>query len=132
MLSGRKKSLKKKSFAQLTMKFFDKFEDRNRQILSHYPLLYALVGGVGVVLFYRGIWMIADNFDISGPMSVVFSLIILMSIGLLISSFVGERIIMSGLKREHKLSLATEKQETEELKLLKKIMKKLDQRIKKK
>jgi len=35
--------------------FFDKIEDRMRKWFSRCSLLYALVGGTGVVLFWRGI-----------------------------------------------------------------------------
>ncbi|MBI2448371.1 hypothetical protein HYV44_02310 [Candidatus Microgenomates bacterium] len=113
-------------------RFFDRFEDRNRHLLSRYPLLYAMVGGVGVVLFYRGIWMLADDFFISSWASIFLALVILMSIGLLISSFVGDKIIMSGLKRQHKISLATEKEESEELQRIKNIEKKLNKLLTKK
>lgn len=40
--------------------FFDKLEDSIRKWLSHHPLLYAFIGGTGVVLFWRGIWHTMD------------------------------------------------------------------------
>lgn len=81
--------------------FFDKLEDHFRIALAGRPLLYAILGGIGVVLFYRGIWMTADLFNfMNGPISVIIGILILMSVGLLISTFVGDSIIISGLKRE--------------------------------
>ena len=40
--------------------FFDKLEDKTRGTLSHYPFLYAFLGGIGVVLFWRGVWHTND------------------------------------------------------------------------
>ena len=38
----------------------DKLEDHVRGFLSHYPIVYAFVGGIGVVIFWRGVWHTAD------------------------------------------------------------------------
>lgn len=95
--------------------FFDQLEDIFRESLSRFPLLYAFLGGVGFVLFWRGVWMIADLFDfMTGPISMIIGLVILMVLGLLISTFVGNSIIIAGLKKE----------ETEIGKMIKKIYKK--------
>ena len=42
------------------VKFFDKLEDKTRAMLSRMPILYAFVGGIGVVLFWRGVWHTTD------------------------------------------------------------------------
>ena len=44
------------------IKFFDKIEDKIRGKLSHYPIFYAFIGGVGIVIFWRGVWHTADFF----------------------------------------------------------------------
>ncbi len=93
-----------------TMKFFDKLEDGVRTRLSRYPLLYGLIGGVAIVLFWRGVWHLADDFGLSSVNSIVISAIILLSTGLFVSFFVGENIILTGLKHEKKL---VEKEEAE-------------------
>ncbi|MEK7662200.1 MAG: hypothetical protein AAB355_01710 [Patescibacteria group bacterium] len=90
---------------------FDRFEDRVRNVLSHYPIIYALVSGVGIVLFWRGVWHTADMFPfMTGPVSLIISLVILLSAGLFVSFFVGENIIIAGIRRQKKL---VEKAETE-------------------
>ena len=36
--------------------FFDKLEDKIRIRLSHKPILYSIIGGIGIVLFWKGVW----------------------------------------------------------------------------
>ncbi|MFZ3019932.1 MAG: hypothetical protein WA051_00175 [Minisyncoccia bacterium] len=85
--------------------FFDKVEDRVRGTLARHPFVYAMVGGVGVVLFWRGIWHTADTIPfLSGPVSIVLGLIILVITGAFVSSFVSNRLILTGIKGEKQLS----------------------------
>jgi len=98
----------------------DKLEDRVRGKLSHFPFVYALVGGVGVVLFWRGVWHTYDMlfhlifapqavFESSGfpwwdgPVSFALGSSILLATGLFVSSFIGNEIIITGLKGEKKV-----------------------------
>lgn len=94
--------------------FFDKLEDRIRGRLSHYPIIYAIVGGVGIVLFWRGVWHIADSFNVSGFSSLVLGVGLLLLTGLFVSFFIGESIIITGLKREKKVVEKTEGEIEEE------------------
>jgi mannitol-specific phosphotransferase system IIBC component len=107
--------------------FFDKFEDKVRKHLSHYPVIYTLIGGVAIVLFWRGVWHTADILEERGgflgwlfyePTNVVFVTIILLATGLFVSYFIGDTILMSGLKQEKKIADKTEievKKEREEI-----------------
>jgi len=116
-------------------KFFDKLEDRVRSWLSHQPILYALIGGVGIVLFWRGVWHSADylmgigpalltgqpweSIDPGpwwdGPLSLLISIVILLTVGLFVSAFIGDSLILSGLKKDKKLVEKTEMEvQTEE------------------
>ena len=92
------------------VKFFDKLEGRVRGKLSHRPILYALIVGIGVVLFWRGIWHTADDINIGSVISMIVGAIILLITGVFVSSFIGSRLIISGLIGEKKL---TEKEEVE-------------------
>ena|SRR3989344_9389004 len=86
------------------IKFLDKLEDKIRGKLSHYPIVYALVGGTGIVLFWRGVWHTADMFPfLNGPISIIISLVLLLMTGLFVSFFIGHYIIFSGLKQEKKI-----------------------------
>lgn len=96
--------MEQKTFFERVFHFFDKFEDRVRLKLSRYPILYALVGGVGIVLFWKGVWESAEYFDfLYGPGSIIASLIILLAVGLFVSYFIGDSIIISGLRGEKKV-----------------------------
>ena len=115
------------------VRFFDKLEDKVRGKLSHYPILYAFIGGVGVVLFWRGIWHTADDINIGSVISMIVGAIILLITGVLVSSFIGSRLIISGLIGEKKLAEKEEVEiETEETQLknlqntLNRLEKKLD------
>lgn len=112
--------------------FFDKLEDKIRGFLSHCPITYAFLGGIGVVMFWRGAWRTADfvldNYIYSpsafapnnslgtqlvwwdGPLSLTIGTIMLLLIGLFVSNFVGNEIIISGLKGEKRLSEKTEQE----------------------
>lgn len=86
-------------------RFFDKFEDGNRSRLSHSPILYAVVTGAGIILFWRGIWHAADETPIlqNSFVSIIIGAVLLLAIGTFISSFIGNEIIISGNKKEEKL-----------------------------
>src|SRR3989344_4510419 len=92
------------------VKFFDKLEDKIRGALSHYPILYAFLGGVGVVLFWRGVWHTADDWGIGSIASLVLGSILLLLTGVFVSAFIGSKLIISGLIGEKKLE---EKEESE-------------------
>lgn len=110
-------------------RFFDKLEDKIRGFLSHWPILYGFIGGVGVVLFWRGVWHTADwissvlldwQLDAcgmnttdcvvfpDGPLSLLIGSLLLLMSGLFVSSFIGNEIILSGLRGEKKLAEKTE------------------------
>ncbi len=89
--------------------FFDKLEDKIRGFLSHYPIVYSLIGGVAIVLFWRGVWHMADEFSfMTGPVSFVVGAVLLLATGLLVSVFIGDQIIISGLRGEKKVAEKTE------------------------
>lgn len=99
------------------IKFFDSLEDRIREHLSRYPITYSVIGGVGVVLFWRGVWETADILmDINSafgwffyaPVQVVLSTLVLLLTGLMVSTFIGDRIILSGLRHEKKMEEKTD------------------------
>ena len=91
---------------------FDKMEDHIRERLARHPFIYTFIGGAGVVLFWRGVWHVADVFEktsvtggyIFSPLgSIILGVVILLSTGLFVSMFIGDSIIMSGIKHDKKI-----------------------------
>ena len=119
-----------KSFNSIIMhhilRFFDKFEDKVRAFLSHYPMFYAIIGGISVVLFWRSVWDVADDINLSPFWSLVGSVIVMMATGLFVSFFIGDRIILSGVKHEKKVTEKTEEEIEEEETILINIVKRLE------
>lgn len=106
--------------------FFDKLEDRVRARLSRTPILYAFVGAVGIILVWKGVWEVAEYFTIlDGVGSIVLGTVILLMTGLMVSFFIGDTIIISGLKREKKIADKTEKEVRTEEDVLLDVEKKL-------
>jgi len=99
--------------------FFDKLEDRIRAHLSRKPIFYTFIGGVAIVLFWRGVWHTADILQAKGgwlgwlfyePRNLVITVIILLATGLFVSYFIGDTILISGLKQEKKINDRTERE----------------------
>jgi len=134
--------------------FFDRLEDHTRGFLSKFPIWYALFAGAGIVIFWRGIWHSMDflmtlisayaNYSESsinlqqllwwdGPLSILIGTLILLITGTLVSNFIGNEILISGVKGEKKLSEKTEdevKIEAKELIKIKQELKKISNIIK--
>ena len=118
------------------LNFFDKFEDRVRGHLSHHPIIYTLIGGVSIVLFWRGVWHTADMLQSQGgllgwlfyePNNLVIVTSILLATGLFVSYFIGDTILISGMKGEKKLAEKTETELKSEEKELKQIRTTIDE-----
>ncbi|MDD2657072.1 MAG: hypothetical protein PHD04_00190 [Candidatus Pacebacteria bacterium] len=110
-----------------TIEFFDKLEDKIRIALSHRPISYAIIGGVGIILFWKGVWETAEYFPmLFGPASAILGVVILLLTGLMVSFFVGDSIILSGVNREKKLVEKTEGEVRSEWDVDKHILKKLE------
>lgn len=121
-----------KSIDKSIVKYFEHMGIKIRHQLSRWPVLYAFVGSVGVVLIWRGVWHIADDIGISSSMSLILGVSISIISGLFVSFFVGDRIIISGIKEEKRLEEKTEreiKQEEISLKEIKKDLKEIKKEI---
>src|SRR3989339_1269125 len=124
----------------------DRLEDKIRGKLSHYPIAYGFVGGAGIIIFWRGVWHTVDYIMESistfgdtitstsmpqllwwdGPLSIFIGTILLLAVGLFVSSFIGNEIIISGLRKEKKIAEKTEKEIQNEAKENDKIKREID------
>lgn len=126
--------------------FFDKLEDKMRGKLSHFPLLYAFIGGIGVVLFWRGVWHTTDFLTlwllgeaefslfniVDGPLSFAVGTVILLVTGVYVSAFIGNRLIITGLSGDKKLAEKTEEEilgEEDQIRRMEKTLEKVENKI---
>src|SRR4051812_31010356 len=117
------------------VRYFDKLEDRIRGRLSRYPIVYTLIGGTAIVLFWRGVWITADQlfalmpaeyYWLNGIISIAISTFVLLITGLFVSFFVADKIVLSGIKQEKKLVEKTEEEIHEEASVIHKINSKVE------
>ena len=106
--------------------FFDRLENRIRGFFSHYPIIYAFIAGVGIVSFWRGVWETSDLIGIPAPASLLFGFLLLIAIGVLVTEFLGNRLIITGLRGEKKLEEKTLQEIEEEENTLLNLRKKID------
>ena len=107
--------------------FLNTIESKIRIFLSHRPKFYAFIVGTGIIVFWRGVWHTADiihsffysvangsSIDLNtllwwdGPLSLAIGFIVLNFTGTFISSFIGNEIILAGLRGEKQLAKKTE------------------------
>ncbi|MBU6370949.1 MAG: hypothetical protein KGH93_02875 [Patescibacteria group bacterium] len=115
--------------------FLNRVEAHIREQLSHELVIYALVSGVLVVLFWKGVWDVAEvlalqngvfAFLFSGWFLIVWTTVGLLLTGVFISFFVGDRVILSGLKHEKSIEEKTEAELKAEDLALKNTLEKID------
>lgn len=103
-----------------------KLKRKITQFLSHRPGLYAFMVGWGIVLFWRGVWHTVDHFHTylsyyegnstigysmapwwDGPLSLFGGCLLLYFTGAFVSSFIGNELILSGLRGEKGIAKKT-------------------------
>jgi hypothetical protein len=75
-------------------------EDRARKYFEQFPFTHALLAGIGVILFWRGVWDIADINRLSPIASIIIGVLLLGGIGLFVHTFIGNAIIIKSVKKE--------------------------------
>ncbi len=114
---------------------FSNFELKTRRWLSRKPVLYGFIGGIGIVLFWRGVWHSVDTLthvvfattiptasvDFNtvpwwdGPVSFVVGSLLLLNTGIFVSSFIGNEVLLAGLRGEKRLAEKTTEELAQEL-----------------
>ncbi len=109
-------------------------EETARKFFERIPFMHAFLAGVGVILFWRGVWELADIQKLDPIASIILGSFLLGGIGLFIQTFVGNSIIIKTVKKEErtekqtekKAELALEEVEREEITLIQ-LSKKIDE-----
>lgn len=113
--------------------FFDKLEDKIRHKLSKYAVVYALIVGFAVVLFWDGVERFVGGFDFLTPgLSIIISVGVLLLTGTMVSFFIGNETIISGLKTERRIDQKTEadiRDEEEKIKHLHRVIEEIRQDV---
>lgn len=112
------------------IKYFDKLEDRARARLSHHPVLYSLIGATALILFWEGVSILVSfvpflNTVTGGFVLMFTSLGVALLVGIFVSFFVGDTIILSGINKEKKLVEKEESELLEESKMMEEMSKKV-------
>ena len=99
--------------------YFNHLNMKIRHQLSHWPIFYAFIGSIGVVLIWRGVWKIADDINMPAWVSLFLGVGLSIATGLFVSFFVGDEIIISGIKHEKRVDEKTESEiQQEEIELV--------------
>lgn len=106
--------------------FFDKVENKIRNVLSHHPIFYALLGSIATVSIWRGIWEMSDSINLDPAISLFGGILLSIITGLFVSFFIGENIIISGMKKEKRLDEKTEEEIKKEATVLDDIKKDIE------
>lgn len=110
-------------------------QQRARKYFEQFPFLQAILAGVGVIVFWRGIWEGLDRTGVSPLVSIIIGIIILGAVGVFVETFIGNTMIIKEVLQEEKVGKKNMKEVTSEEKSenasLAEISTKLDQIIKK-
>ncbi|OHB25251.1 MAG: hypothetical protein A2542_03205 [Parcubacteria group bacterium RIFOXYD2_FULL_52_8] len=116
---------------QPVLHFFDRVEDRVRKALSHHPVPYSLLTAVAIVVFWDGVSRVTNSIPgldgfWGGILLIVGSAGVLLATGVFVSFFIGDTIIISGIRGEKKAIDKTEDELRQELNVMDTLEQKLD------
>ncbi len=101
--------MKKNIFFNKIEKKITKIQLKNRNFLAKHKFFYSLLGATGVVLYWRGVWHMADILENRGGFleiffspigSLILGILILSFGGILVQELIGTDTIISGLKKQ--------------------------------
>jgi hypothetical protein len=112
-----------------------KIEEKARKYFEQFPFVQAFLAGIGVIIFWRGIWEGLDESGVSPIASIILGVLILGAVGVFVQTFIGNTIIIKEVKQEEKdksrILKEVAKEESTESASLAEISIKLDQIMKK-
>lgn len=118
---------------------FLQIEHNAREFFEKFPYIQAFLAGVGVVMFWRGVWEIMDQMNLDPILSISIGSLLLGAMGLFLHTFVGNAIIIKHVETDQSLDRVTKREifkveaevHEEEITLsqLSEILKKLEEKI---
>jgi hypothetical protein len=90
--------------------FLLRIESCSRNFFEQIPFIHGFLAGIGIVLFWRGVWHIADEIQLSSVASLIIGSILLGAIGLFLHTLVGNAIIIKNVEKDTTTSKKTEKE----------------------
>lgn len=84
---------------QLTQKLLI-IEERARKFFEHIPFTHAFFAGIGVTIFWRGVWELLDVLGVGPISSIILGSLILGGVGVFIQTFLGNTLIIKNVSRE--------------------------------
>jgi hypothetical protein len=84
-------------------KVFLGIEERARKFFERFPFIQAFIAGVGITLFWRGVWHGFDVWEISPLASLIIGSLLLGGVGVFIQTMIGNTIIIKEVKQEEKI-----------------------------
>jgi hypothetical protein len=77
-------------------------EESARRYFEKVPFLQAFIAGVGVIIFWRGVWELLDDMRVSPTLSIVLGCLLLAGVGVFLQTFIGNTIIIKNVHQEEK------------------------------
>ena len=115
--------------------FLLRIENNARAFFEQVPFIQAFLAGVGVIIFWRGVWEWLDLMGVTPLISVLLGSLILGGVGVFLQTFIGNTIIIKNAKQEEKVEKKVLKaiegeEETEEI-TLRQLSMKIDMLVRK-
>jgi len=85
-------------------------EESARLYFEKTPFIQAFLAGIGVIIFWRGIWEWLDMNQVSPVTSVVIGSLILLCVGVFVQTFIGNTIIIKNVEQEERFEKKAIKQ----------------------
>ena len=118
----------------LTTRKLLSIEEKARKYFEQFPFLQAILAGIGVIVFWRGIWEGLDQTGVSPFASIILGIIILGAVGVFVQTFSAHSILFQEVYtedlEERKIMKELAKEENTESISLAEISIKLDQIMK--
>lgn len=79
-----------------------KIEERARVYFEKIPFIHAFLAGIGVIIFWRGVWELLDRLGVSPVESILLGSLILGGVGVFIQTFLGNTLIIKNVAKEER------------------------------